>query len=407
MTHVALIGGPRPMHAAVLARARVTLVERRSRADTADLRAGHARLLVVDDEERPETVAALVAAVHAADPVEAVVCLHDEEQLVASVVAAHLGLPFLDAQPVLLSRDKARMRERLRECGVEDIASAPVTGLDALRGFGARVGYPVIVKPLEGQGSLHVTEIVSEEAAVAHWPALSEPGLPLVAEERLRGPEISVECVSEAGRHRLVAITGKTIDPASFVELGHVVPAPLGPAFAPHVFAHVQRVLDALGITDGPSHTEVILTERGPRTVETHTRVGGDGIARLVELATDLPFVDLVVRQALGERVLDEIKPFEDAPRAAALRFAFAPATGRVTRISGIDEARAVEGVVDVTVRAAVGERVERRRHHAWRPVAVTALGADSDEAVRRAEAALDRVHIEVEPEPRLGPAAG
>jgi biotin carboxylase len=295
------------------------------------------------------------------------------------------------------------MRARLRERGVEDIASASVTGLDTLLAFGARVGYPVIVKPLEVQGSLHVTEIASEEEAVAHWPALSAPDLPLVAEERLRGPEISVECVSEAGRHRLVAITGKTVDPESFVELGHVVPAPLEPPLAQLVFTHVRRVLDALEITDGPSHTEVILTDRGPRTVETHTRVGGDGIARLVELATDLPFVDLVVRQALGERVLDEIKPFEDAPRAAALRFAFAPATGVVTHVAGIDEARSVEGVVDVAVRAAVGERVERRRHHAWRPVVVTALGADPAEAARRAEAALDLVRIEVAPDAENG----
>ncbi|MFI2367633.1 hypothetical protein [Streptomyces sp. NPDC018833] len=48
------------------------------------------------------------------------------------------------------------------------------------------------------------------------------------------------------------------------------------------VSAYVTRVLEAFGFHDCPSHTEVVLTRRGPRIIEMHNRIAGGAIIDLV-----------------------------------------------------------------------------------------------------------------------------
>lgn len=110
-----------------------------------------------------------------------------------------------------------------------------------------------------------------------------------MAEALLAGPRFSVECFGEAGRHVVVGTTRKFSDPVSFTEIGHVSP---GMTYDQQraVGDYVLRALEALGIVFGRTHTEVVLTDRGPRIIETHLRVAGDEIPRLV---SDVTGVDL------------------------------------------------------------------------------------------------------------------
>src|SRR5690606_35094068 len=109
----------------------------------------------------------------------------------------------------------------------------------------------------------------------------------LLLEEVLWGTEISVEAVTVAGRTTVVAITDKSVaGPPAFVESGHMVPARLDPRVTAEVEAFTVAALDAIGFTHGVSHTEVMVTEDGPRLVEINPRQGGGHIFELVELVT-------------------------------------------------------------------------------------------------------------------------
>ena len=70
----------------------------------------------------------------------------------------------------------------------------------------------------------------------------------------------------------------------------------------------MDRVLDALGVEFGATHTEIVLGDAGPRVIETHIRMGGDEIPALAFDATDVDLADCVVRQTVGEKVLPEIR---------------------------------------------------------------------------------------------------
>ncbi len=93
-----------------------------------------------------------------------------------------------------------------------------------------------------------------------------------------------------------------------------------------------------MGLRDGVSHTELRLTSRGPRVIESHDRVSGGRVMDLVEAVYG---IDLE-RHAVGWpfRLVPEL-PWRPAARgAAATRFLTAE-PGTVVAIEGADEVRA------------------------------------------------------------------
>ena len=70
------------------------------------------------------------------------------------------------------------------------------------------------------------------------------------------------------------------------MELGYVVAAPLPQETTDAIGRHGEMVLAALGVTDSVTHTEIVLTSEGPRTVETHTRIGGDDIFKMASIVS-------------------------------------------------------------------------------------------------------------------------
>ena len=131
-------------------------------------------------------------------------------------------------------------------------------------------------------------------------------------EEFLDGPEISVETLTFDGRHVVVAVTDKEIGGPGFVEIGHSQPSGCSAETLREVTRLVTDFLDAVGLRNGPGHTEVKLTSRGPRIVESHNRVGGGRINELAEIAYG---VDME-RYALGAG-FGLVEPLTDVARAS------------------------------------------------------------------------------------------
>ena len=129
-------------------------------------------------------------------------------------------------------------------------------------------------------------------------------------EEYLDGPEISVETLSFDGRHVVVAVTDKeTRRPRLRRDRPFAAQRLLGRDCCARSTRLVTDFLDAVGLRNGPGHTEVKLTSRGPRIVESHNRIGGDRINELAEIAYG---VDME-RYALGAAV----RPGRAADRVA------------------------------------------------------------------------------------------
>lgn len=180
--------------------------------------------------------------------------------------------------------------------------------LDGLREF----QYPIIIKPSDRSGSLGVSKICTP---AEYYPAIDQAMKvsfkhEAMIEEFIDGREISVEFISYQGHHYPLQITDKvTTGAPHFVELEHHQPSTLSKEMYVAIYSITEKALDALGITNGASHSEYKITPKGRiAIIEIGARMGGDFIGSdLVRLSTGYDFLKGVIEVALGEFVEPQI----------------------------------------------------------------------------------------------------
>jgi biotin carboxylase len=169
--------------------------------------------------------------------------------------------------------------------------------------------FPVVVKPIAAGGKRGVSVVRSaEELAPSLEEAIKVSKIEgaLIEEFLGGGQEYSVESLSYHKKHYVLQITQKdSSGPPHCVELGHHQPADISADLRARVISVISGILDAAGITDGPSHTEIKIIDRKIYLIEVNGRPGGDHIAYpLTELSTGYPYITGIIMASLGK--LDE-----------------------------------------------------------------------------------------------------
>ena len=166
--------------------------------------------------------------------------------------------------------------------------------------------YPVIVKPTDRSGSRGIFKLENAEGLKDAIRSSIEVGFEKKAlvEEFVEGTEYSVEGISFAGRHHILAMTLKyTTGAPHFIETGHLEPAPVSREIYDKTCRIVTHALDSLGVKNSASHSEVKIDENGTiKLIEIGSRMGGDCIGSdLVPSATGIDYVRAVIQVACGE----------------------------------------------------------------------------------------------------------
>lgn len=337
--------------------------------------------------------------IHRLDPFDCIGGFNEPTQAIAAAVAQDLGLEFHPPEVIQAICQKDRMRTVLQVAGLDSTQSRVVQSADEIAAFASKHGYPIVLKPVDGRGSLSISILRSEReiaAAVARFQQWS-PKHQMLVEQFLEGEEWSVEAFSERGQHRVVCITQKFKHATTSVETGHCLPAPLTDAVRQEIEQFVTRALTALGIANGPSHTEVILTAQGPRMVETHARLGGDSIVDLIQLVSGVDLDQLWIRQVSGESVLDQVPHRLDRlNQVAAISFVTPQAVGVLERVDGVEAAAAMPGVQQVEILQAAGDFLEGAYDSFSRGAYTIATGNTHEEAVHRARTAAAQLRFVV-----------
>lgn len=268
----------------------------------------------------PSSYLPLAQRLHRDHPFDGVVSFGEDNVYASALVGEVLGIKSNSIKSVIVAKDKALMRQVLEASGVaatafESIGSRPESVAMKAEELAHRLQLPLILKPQDGSGSANVRRCETVEE-IAHYLEnffnVSKNGSACIAEEYLDGPEISVETLSFDGHHGVLAITEKqTTGNPSYIETGRFVPAQLKELnhFEGEVKKMVIQTLNAIGHRLGPGHTELKLTKKGPRVIETHTRPGGDGITTLVNLVTGVDvFLETFRFLAFGEFTLNASK---------------------------------------------------------------------------------------------------
>ncbi|MFJ8113198.1 ATP-grasp domain-containing protein [Streptomyces sp. NPDC096132] len=350
------------------------------------------RVIAVSDLGDTDTVVRAVKAIHDRDPVDYILSVTEFGLVPAAVAAQELGVRTpVPVDVATLLRSKSRMRDMLG--GHPDLAvrSHRCFTYEEVVRAADDVGYPVIVKPDDAWGSLGVRRVDDATGLRTAFEESDDIGCAVLVEEFLEGPEYSVEAFSHAGRHHVLAVTRKVKLP-NFVEIGHVVSGVQSDGDSA-VVRLVTRFLDIVGLTDGNSHTEVIVTPSGPRIVESHNRPGGDGIPYLVHLATGINLAELAVAVPLG---LMEVPPPPPRPTGAAVHF-WVGEPGTVVTVPRVPDA-VREQCTEVTFTARPGQRVSEVLHSFDRLGFVMTRGATGEDAFARARDIVESHPFEIAP---------
>jgi D-alanine-D-alanine ligase-like ATP-grasp enzyme len=264
------------------------------------------------------------------------------EQLQVPIAEAReaAGIDGMHAEVARNFRDKNRMKRVLREAGIDVARQARVTSADDALRFVAEVGYPIILKPIDGAGARGTQRVTDEESLyVALERLLPSEDQPAQAEEFVRGEEHTFETVTIGGSPVWHSSNYYLPGPLAVLENPWMQYCILLPRerSQPHVEAFREtnrRALAALGMKDGLSHMEWFLTGDGRALVsEVGGRPPGANMMTLNSTAHD---VDLW--QHWARLQVDRVWDVPERKYAAGCAFLRAQGRGSaVTRITGVD----------------------------------------------------------------------
>ncbi|MBL8138578.1 MAG: ATP-grasp domain-containing protein [Acidobacteria bacterium] len=300
-------------------------------------------------------------------PLHGVLAVGDRPAVLAARVAEARGLPWHTVDGARAGRDKWRFR-----------AAQRAAGLTAPQGFVVEAGattpegvrYPCVAKPLVLSGSRGVIRAdtpAALTAALARVAAILEAGdvldlrdpaaRQILIEDYVEGHEFAVEGLMTHGAFRALAVFDKPEPLAGpfFEETIYVTPTARTRTDGAAVVAAVTAAARASGLYHGPVHAECRMSASGVVVLEAAARPIGGLCARALRLR-DARGEEWPLEQDLLAHAIGRGREVTLAPGATGVMMVPIPRAGVLRAVDGVEAARAVAGVTEVTVTANAGQ---------------------------------------------------
>jgi hypothetical protein len=332
-------------------------------------------------DEAASVASILDAAQHT--PIDGVIAVGDRPTVIAARVMKALRLPGHPRSAAAVSRNKRAIREHLLAAGLPTPVFIDGSPDDDLEHF-ASVGFPMVVKPLALSGSRGVMRANDRKELAAALQRIRtlltatdiqaerhDAHKLVLVEEFIEGREFAIEGLMNRGALDVLTIFDKP-DPLNgpfFEETLYVTPSNAPPDTRAAIVRTIADAARVLGLYHGPVHAECRVNKRGVFVLEVAARpIGGlcaralrfvrresaqtaaPSGGRVVQNSTraEISFEELLLRHALGE----ESTEWQREALASGVMMIPIPKRGIYRGASGLDEARAVPGVVDVRLTA-------------------------------------------------------
>ena len=167
----------------------------------------------------------------------------------------------------------------------------------------------------------------------------------MIVEEFIEGPEWAGEAYAQNGQVYVLGL-GEKGNPAGpyFEERFYIMPGQEPPEVQAACAEQIARGMLALGITDGPSHTELRIRDGVPYVLEIGARLGGAGVSHfMAREACGRRLVRLVAENLLnGSAGRRQPAPGPHYVATSACWVVPVGECGTIERIEGLDEIRAL-----------------------------------------------------------------
>ena len=286
------------------------------------------------DEER--AVGEVLDALRGAN-IDRIESMWEATMYLAARLRERIGAPGLDVAGTIPFRDKESMKQVLRAAGIRVPRSVRASTIAEVRAGAEEVGYPLIIKPISGAGSMDTYRIDEPTGLEPVLPALR--AVPEVSvEEFVDGEEFTFDSISTGGRVAYYNVCWYRPRPLAMKQLEWVSPQTIalrdpgaGPLAAGVAMGH--DVLAAMGLGDGFAHMEWYLKPDGEVVFgEIGARVGGARLADAMNWACDIDvyrgWAETVVHGRFSQHI--------ERKYNTAMIFKRAQGHGRIQHIEGL-----------------------------------------------------------------------
>lgn len=277
----------------------------------------------------------------------------EQLQVPLGIVRDALGVPGMGAAAAVNFRDKSQMKTVLSQHGVPCARHHLAHSADEALAFANEVGFPLVVKPPAGAGTIDTFRINSADE-LRRWLAVAPPSpeRPAQVEEFLTGEEFSFDSVYLHGRvvwHNISRYLPTPLEAVDNPWIQFVVLLPRdidGPEYE-GIRQVGPAALDALGMTNGLAHMEWFRRPDGSAAVsEVGARPPGALITPLMSWAHERNFY----RDWAWLMIFDTFDPPERR-FAAGAAFLRGQGQGRIRAVHGLNEMQEEVGEIIVEAR--------------------------------------------------------
>ena len=328
-----------------------------------------------------------------------VITLGVEISPIVAAVAHEFSLVGVSEQTAWRTTHKCARNDALKHACIPIAEYQVVQSLDDVS-----MAFPFVIKPSDNSASRGVQLVRSQDELMGVFDiakAFSSDGQVLI-EEKLSGPEISIEGFMLNGKMHVTGFADRNYGrnpefSPFFVEDGGDYPSILPEETQAEARKCFETAARALGIANGPSKGDLIVTPEGVKVIEITSRLSGGGFcSRIVPLQTGVNIVSTTLKWACGMNIsADEFQPKWN--KGVSHRFFFHK-EGKIKKIKGLNQVKNLPGIADIVIQRpfAVGDVLEKQTY-ANRLFYVVTVAEDRASAIRYAENAIASVEILVE----------
>ena len=297
-------------------------------------------------------------------PLAAIIGIDQETTVLAATASAAIGLRHNAPASVEAAQNKHRFRSRLANSGLPAPWFTLLSLADNPAPQAALMPYPVVLKPLALSASRGVIRADNPDqfiaarkriqAILAKTDSQGEAASHILIEDYIPGREVALEGLLVNGRLRVLALFDKP-DPLQgpyFEETIYITPSRLPAPVQADIATTVGTAVATLGLHDGPIHAELRINDHGAWLIEVAARSIGGLCSRALQFGAGGGLEDLIIRHALG---LPAGIDTGEQPASGVMMIPI-PGAGVLRTIDGLEAARAVPGIGEVTIAIPLGD---------------------------------------------------
>jgi len=274
-------------------------------------------------------------------PIDGVIAFGvDIPEILAKVAELNGVSYYTDYKTALLSKDKYKAKERMKEYNVRLPKYSKIETFEDLSRKIKEFDYPCVLKPVDNSGArgvLRITEDVDLKWAFEYSKSFSKSGY-LIIEKFLDGMQISSESFIIDGKVYTVGLSERNYEfldkfAPFIIENGGDLPPPLTDKQREEIDEQISKCSKAFRVKNGIIKGDLVIHNGQVFVIEVALRLSGGHFSSVeIPLSTGIDFLKYAILMSLGKKIdVGNLK--YQAKKYVSLRYVFPYKEGIIKRL--------------------------------------------------------------------------